>query len=217
MESTPPVPCSRRYNLCAALNYQGYKLWLQKGISKGEAWPQSEKDCLGEAAPSRSPRREFDRLRKTGLNFTAKLLEDLARQPTISSTPDEYFLNFFDTLSRKITQDVITLSWIQTLTERDKTVSCAQTGKLMVSPEKQASIEKEVAYHLGFVAREFRSGRLDEDNWSNADETHFVINMDNHQTLVVCDEAEVNNSDVVAGEEEMTMIVRISGERDAII
>lgn len=45
--------------------------------------------------------------------------------------------------------------------ERIKIVSRAQTGKVMVSHEKQAFIEKEVAYYLDFVAREFRSGLLD--------------------------------------------------------
>ena len=52
---------------------------------------------------------------------------------------------------------------------------------------------------------------------SNADETHFVINMDNHRTLGICGEAEVKYSDVVSGAEGMKMIVRISGRRDARI
>ena len=101
--------------------------------------------------------------------------------------------------------------------ERNKIVSRSQTSKLMVSTENQAFIGKEVAYHLGFVAREFRSGRLDEDDVSNADETHFVINIDNHRTLGICGEAEIRCSDVVSGAEGMAMIVRISGGRDARI
>lgn len=159
----------------------------------------------------------MDKLRKTGIKFNAKLLEDLARQLITSSTLDEYFLNFFDTSSRTFTQDMITPRWIQTFIERNTIVSRAQTGELIVSPEKQAFIEREVAYHLGFVAREFRSGRLDEDDVSNADETHFSINMDIHRTLGICGEAEVKYSYVVSGAEGMTMILRISGGRDARI
>ena len=73
--------------------------------------------------------------------------------------------------------------WIQTFMERNEIVSRSQTGKLMGFPEKQAFIEKEVAYYLGVVAREFCSGRLDEENVSNSGETHFVIDMENHRTL----------------------------------
>lgn len=52
---------------------------------------------------------------------------------------------------------------------------------------------------------------------SNADETHFVMNMDNHRMLGTCGKAEVKYSDVVLGAERMTMIVCISGERNARI
>lgn len=61
--------------------------------------------------------------------------------------------------------------------------SRALTGKRLTSPEKELFIEKEFAYHLGIVARSFRKGEIDEDNIENADETHFVINMDNGRTL----------------------------------
>ena len=45
---------------------------------------------------------EFDRPRKTGLKFNARLLGDLARQLIKSSTRDEYFQNCFDTSSKKV-------------------------------------------------------------------------------------------------------------------
>lgn len=44
---------------------------------------------------------------------------------------------------------------------------------------KQESTEREVAYHLGMLHRQFSSGELDEDNVENADEAHFIISMEN--------------------------------------
>ena len=61
----------------------------------------------------------------------------------------------------------------------------------MVCPEKQAQIERDVAFHLGTLSRQFASGVLDENDIGNADETHFLINLDNHRTLGRCGENEV--------------------------
>eukprot|EP00171_Calliarthron_tuberculosum_P022372 IDg22372t1 len=96
-------------------------------------------------------------------------------------------------------------------------VSRALTGKLQTSPAKELFIEKEVAFHLGVLARQFRNKELDEIDVENADETHFVINIDNGRTLGFSGESEVKYADVVSGGEGMTMVVRISGGRDAII
>ena len=59
----------------------------------------------------------------------------------------------------------------------------AQTGKIMVSPEKQSHIKKTVAYHMGELRRGFESGDLNEELLCNMDETHFLINCDNGRTL----------------------------------
>ncbi|KAL3700031.1 hypothetical protein R1sor_018053 [Riccia sorocarpa] len=74
-----------------------------------------------------------------------------------------------------------------------------------------------VAFHLGEVSREFTSGQLDEDMAENVDETHFVINMDNGRTLGFQRDQEVRYADVVSGGQGMTMIVRLSGGRNAQI
>lgn len=58
-------------------------------------------------------------------------------------------------------------------------VSHSQTGKVIDSPEKQENIEKEIAYHSGWPKRAFDLGELKADEVENADETHFLINMDN--------------------------------------
>lgn len=39
-----------------------------------------------------------------------------------------------------------------------------------------------MAQHLGSVSRAFQNGSLKEENISNADETHFIVDMDNGRT-----------------------------------
>lgn len=63
------------------------------------------------------------------------------------------------------------------------------------------------------MARQIRSGDLDENDVENADETHFVAN---GRTLGFSGEEEVKYADVVWGGECMTM-VSLCGRRDARI
>ena len=121
-----------------------------------------------------------------------------------------------DTKSGRLIVDMITPWWVQSFMNRFRIVSRAQRGKLLVSPEKQAQIERDVAFHLGALSRQFASGVLDENNIGNADETHFPITVDNHRTLGRCGENEVKYADVVSGSEGVTMMVRISEGSDAI-
>ena len=56
---------------------------------------------------------------------------------------------------------------------------------------------------------------LKEEDIENADETQFVVNMDNGRTLGFRGDVEVRYADVTSGGEGMTMMVRISGGKDA--
>lgn len=49
---------------------------------------------------------------------------------------------------------MVTYRWIQYFIERQRIVSRSKTGNVMVTPEKQSYIEREVAFHLGVVARD---------------------------------------------------------------
>jgi hypothetical protein len=101
--------------------------------------------------------------------------------------------------------------------EKDNIVGGAQTGELMVCAERMEHIEKDLAYHLGVVAREFQSGALDENLVENADETNFVINMDNGKTLGFRGDNDVKYVDVVSGGMGMTMLVSLTGGLGATI
>ena len=85
------------------------------------------------------------------------------------------------------------------------------------SPEKELQIEREVATHIGVLCNMLTSGEVDEKDLGNADETHFVINLDKGRTLKFAGGSEVKYADVVSGGEGMTMVVRLSGGRDARI
>ena len=80
-----------------------------------------------------------------------------------------------------------------------------------MSPEKTEFIEKEVAYHMGILARGFASGEFKEDCMANMDETRFIINMDNCRTLGFRGDDNVKYADVVSGTTGMTMVVLLSG------
>lgn len=63
----------------------------------------------------------------------------------------------------------------------------------------------------------FDSGELDEDAMSDANETHFIVNMDNGKILGVSRDQEVKYEDVTSSEKGMTMLVRLSGGLHAVI
>ncbi|KAL3676680.1 hypothetical protein R1sor_026628 [Riccia sorocarpa] len=78
-------------------------------------------------------------------------------------------------------------------------------------------IDRSIAYHLGRLCRGFQSGELDENLQENADETYFVINMDNGHTLGFRGDENVKYADVVSGGVSMTMVVKVTGGRSARI
>lgn len=84
----------------------------------------------------------------------------------------------------------------------------------MISPQMERTIEIEVAYHLGILARGFRCNELHEENRSNAHETHFIINMDNGRKFGFEGDVRVKYTDVVPGDEGIEMAVRFSGGHD---
>ena len=57
----------------------------------------------------------------------------------------------------------------------------------------------------------FESGDFDENNMSNLDETHFIINMDNRKTLGFSRDKKIRYTDVTSGGEGITMVVGLIG------
>ena len=161
-------------------------------------------------------REDFERLRYAGVKFDSSMLR-LHAQTLIDNVPSDS--NYFRTNQSmgKPIRDCITTLRIQQFMCVQKIVRRSQTEKLMVSPDKQLEIEKRVAYHLGCLKRAFESGELNEDTVENADETHFVFNLDNGKTRGFIGDNHVKYADVVSGGEPITMMLRITGGRRALM
>lgn len=160
---------------------------------------------------------EFDRMRKLGMKLATYTLSLIAKEMIRCSTNASYNRDTCSGRERIGIVDLITTAWIQRFMHRHNIVMRRQTGKLQISPEAQERIERRVAYFLGNVARQFSSGELVEENVENADETHFIINMDDGRTLGFGGDQSVKYADVTSGGEGMTMLVRISGGARAMV
>lgn len=160
-------------------------------------------------------RSEFDRLRRLGVKFNFNTLRYLALHLLHNTENTDYSANMPDPLSQMPLHLKIDLRWIQTFTERFNIISRTHKGKCRMSPAKEMEIEIAVASHLGTMCGLLTSGKVDESNLENADETHFIINVDNGKTLGFSGCDDVKYADVVSGGEGFTMVVRLSGGKQA--
>jgi hypothetical protein len=103
---------------------------------------------------------EFDRLRKAGVKFSTQLLKNLVLDAVKDSTHPE-FNPLFEWQNVLIKVKIIP-RWIQSFIENKTIVGRAQTGKLMLSSERQTHLEMEIAHHMGMVGRDFQIGLIDE-------------------------------------------------------
>lgn len=101
------------------------------------------------------------------------------------------------TANRKPITKNITYRWVQSFTQVNNLIIYAQTGKLMMGPQKQEVIEKATSFHLGNLKWTFDNKALDKYLISNADETHFISNMDDGCTIGVRGDWHVKYADVV--------------------
>lgn len=89
--------------------------------------------------------------------------------------------------------------------------SHARTGKQSCSPENKIEIEISTAKNLGNICGMLRAGYLDENYVKNADETHFLINIEKGHPIGFCGDVQVRYSDVVGRVEVLTMLVMVIG------
>lgn len=161
-------------------------------------------------------RNEFERVRSLGVKFNTSLPVQHAKQ-LISEATIGYPYHRGNLVNGKPIVQSITMRWIQHFMSANNIVIRAQSGKLSVSPARQLQIDRSIAYHLGVLKRGFDSGEFNEDTIENADETHFVFNLDNGKTLAFIGDREVRYADVVSGGQPITMMVRLTGGKNATI
>lgn len=78
-------------------------------------------------------------------------------------------------------------------------------------------VEKEVEFQLGNMSRLFENGDVKECDVGSSDETNFIINVENSETLQFRGEDEVKFEDVVSGGEIISVIVSFTCGCDAHI
>lgn len=127
-------------------------------------------------------RNEFDRLRRQGVIFDWQTLRVLALRTVNKSFNKAYNAGMMHSDCEISIIYKITFCRIQLFGERYGIVSRDFFRKLQPRPTKENFILKEVAFYLGLMCLESRSGELHENNVAIADETHFVTNMDNSRT-----------------------------------
>lgn len=99
---------------------------------------------------------------------------------------------------------------------RFKIVPHNQCKKQMNSSLKQEKWEREVELHLVVVSRAFWNEELDDDVVEIVDETHFIVEMNHGRELLFLRSLAFNYPKCSFGGDEMTMIVRIRGRKNAL-
>lgn len=125
--------------------------------------------------------------------------------------------NMIDPYSQSPLHSRITPRRIHDFNDRYLIVRSANTIKHGVSPVKDLHIEQEAAVHLGALKKILSSREIYENDLSNADGTHIIINMDNGIALGFSDERDITYAYVVSGGEGITILVMFIGGIDARI
>ena len=153
---------------------------------------------------------EFDRMHALNFKLSPSFLACAAKYLIHNADRDSLFASS-NLIDGKPVVSKITIRWVQTFMDVQGLLIRLQAVSIAFSPEKQLFIEKTVAFHLGKLKRGFESSDLNEGLVENADETYFIFNMDNGRTVGFRVHEKVKYSDVLSGDEGITMMVRISG------
>lgn len=111
----------------------------------------------------------------------------------------KYSRNMRHPLSNTTLVDKISMRFVQSFDYRFRIVSRAQKGEYRLSPEKDLQIERAVSCHLKLLFRLMTSGKINENDLSNVEETYFVINIEIGRTLGFVGEDNVKYRDFVLG------------------
>lgn len=93
-------------------------------------------------------------------------------------------------------------------------LSRTNTDKLRMTASKREIIHRKVAFHLGRLCQDFKTGRIHDNDIWHGDEKRLVIHLRLSTMLVFRGEKEVN-ADVVSGDDGITLLVALNGGFDA--
>ncbi|KAE8962854.1 hypothetical protein PR003_g30588 [Phytophthora rubi] len=152
---------------------------------------------------------EFERLRRAGVKFSARLVRDMATVLIEDSTHPIYIKGLI--IKGVPFREKVTEQRIQDFLERFDIVYRRLKGNKQVSEEKQQHIDLAIAAHLGRLKRQFDDKTIDPNQIYNMDESHFVIDLDDGKTLDFQGAEEVKYRKIVSGREGITMCVLLKG------
>ena len=153
---------------------------------------------------------EFEIFSSTNIKLSRGVLQYLAVL-LLNENDSIYTPNDADPTSGRPISEDITLSWIDSFLSRFNIVPHKQSGSLCRSPSHTRTIEKRVAYYLGFLQRSFMANLYEKNMVENMDETHFIFNMGGSKTLGLRGSANVNYADVVGGADGLKIVLRLRG------
>lgn len=159
------------------------------------------------------------RLRSAGFVFTPKTLRTVAEELVKEGGSKEYGVGTVDPRSKKQVLECLNSRWIRAFADRYHILLDVRGGgNVPASRELQFDIgDRVIAYHIGLLARAFQTGDLLEENVETLGVFHFIVNAENGYTLGFSGEQDANYSETMNGSRGMTMLLRVSGGKDAKI
>lgn len=146
--------------------------------SAGQVWQEALVYALHEDL-----REELDRSCKSGVKINIATLYHLSLDITCSSEKYCYRYHMIDATSEPALYMKINLTWIQSFSERFRIISRAHAWKHRMSHEKELAIEVDVVANMCTLCGLIISQVVHKYDPENADETHFIPNVDNGRTL----------------------------------
>lgn len=159
------------------------------------------------------------RLKSAGFVFTPKTLRTVAEELVREGGSKEYGVDTVDPRSKKQVLECLNSRWVRAFADRYQVLLDVRGGgNIPASRELQFDIgDRVIAYHVGLLARAFQKGDLLEENVETLGVFHFIVNAENGYTLGFSGEPNASYSDIMKGGRGMTMLLRVSGGKDAKI
>lgn len=159
------------------------------------------------------------RLRSAGFPFNPKSLKIVAEDLVRRGGNKEYGMGSVDPRSKKPVLECLNSRWVRAFADRYQVLLDVRGGgSIPPSRELQFDIgDRVIAYQVGHLARAFQNGEILEENVETLGVFHFIVNPENGYTLGFTDEQNASYNDMIEGSRGMTMLVRLSGGKDAKI
>ena len=156
---------------------------------------------------------EFERYVAADVQLSRASLRDVSLH-VIHEEDSLFGTKHLDNTSNMPIVNHVTMKFFDCSMSRFIIVIRKQSGLLSRSASRVQFIHKQVGYHLAEMKRRFDTG-MDQNMVENMDETHFLFDLHNCETLGFLGCTTVNFADVLSVGEGMTLVLRIYGVENA--